>query len=520
MASNPRSSRFLFAAAVICAGVPAFGAGNVTVIYSKKAGHPTANIPGTLDLDGLPAASDWRAIEDFSVSPDGRRWVVKGRTQLGADLENVLVRGSGANGTMFAQEGQPFLGASAGELYDFFDTPSPVSFDTLGNMVFSARAKGGVTTDDEKVIFVNTADVHSLILQQSDPALGLVDVPANPTGDELFGNSIGSVQALETPELVSFVNTPITNMHSSRYPAMFRGNTAFRQSGVSLIAGEVWDDFGLSDAGGTPDAAHWYAEGDTENPNTAIDKILAVDDAVVIREGSPVAGAGTPVVADIFQSGMVSNGAWVSRGDDPLDDDWAVKDGALIAKTGDPITTGSSENWGAAFGSIACNRLGDWVLTGPTSSLDPATDTVLVLNGTHVVLREGDPVDLDNNGLFDDDAFIGRGNNTLSAIAANDLFITDTRNIYVIVQLRNSSGGDLNSNPVFGTPDAFLRISFCPGDVTRDNTVDLNDLTNLLSAFGACAGGANYLALADLDDSGCIDLVDLALLLANFGSSC
>lgn len=520
MKLNAVRSRFLLAAAAIGAAVPAFAIGNVTVIYSKKAGHPTANIPGTLDLSGLPAASDWRAIEDFSVSPDGRRWVVKGRTQLGSDLETVLVRGSGASGTMFAQEGQPFLGASAGELYDFFDTPSPVSFDTLGNMVFSARAKGGVTADDEKVIHVNSADVHSLILQQGDPALGLVDVPANTTGDEVFGNSIGSVQALETVERVSFVNTPITNLHSTRYPAMFRGNTAFRQSGVSIIGGETWDSFDLSDAGGTPDAAHWFAEGDTENPNTAIDKILAVDDAVAIREGSPVAGVGSPVVADIFQTNMVSNGSWVSRGDDPADNDWAVKDGALIAQTGGPITAGSSENWGVSFGSIAGNRVGDWVLTGTTSSADPAADTVLVLNGTHVILREGDPVDLDNNGLFDDDAFVGRGNNTLSAIAANDLFITDTRNIYVIVQLRNGSGGDVNSNPSFGTPDAFLRISFCPGDVTRDNTVDINDLTNLLSAFGSCAGGAGYAALADLDDSGCIDLVDLALLLANFGSSC
>ena len=501
-------------------GSLAASAANIEVIYSKKAGHATANIPGTLDLNGSPAASDWRAIEDFSVSPDGRRWMLKGRTQLGADLETIMLLGSGTSGTMFAQEGQPFIAASPGELYDFFDTPSPASFDTLGGFVFSARARGGVTSDDEKLISVSPAGVQTLLLQQGSPALGLVDVPANTTGDELIGNSIGSVTALETPARAMFVNTPITNLHSSRYPALFRGNTAFRQSGVSLIGGEVWDNFDLSDAGGTPDGTSWYAEGDTENPNTAIDKILAVNDMVVLREGSPVAGAGTPILADIFETEMAANGAWISRGDDPVDNDWVVMNGALIAKTGDPITPGNAENWGAVFSSIALNRQGDWVMVGNTSSADPATDNVLVINGEVVVAREGDPVDLDGNGSFDDDAFIGRGNNTLSAFAPFDLFISDTRNIYLIVQLRNGAGQDITSSPVFGTPDAFVRIAFCPGDVDHDYDVNLTDLARLLAAFGTCAGDPSYDALADLNDSGCTDLVDLATQLANFGTSC
>ncbi|MBI5863432.1 MAG: hypothetical protein HZB38_02750, partial [Planctomycetes bacterium] len=481
-------------------------AAGIEVIFSKKPGHATANIPGTLDLSGLPAASDWKAIEDFSVSPDGRRWMVKGRTQLGADLETVMVLGGGSTGTMFAQEGQPFIGGSAGELYDFFDTPSPVSFDTLGGFVFSARAKGGVTSDDEKVISVDSGGVQTLLLKQGDPALGLQDVPANPTGDELFGNSIGSVTALETADRVMFVNTPITNCHSTRYPASFRGNSAFRQSGVSVIGGEIWDTFDLSESGGTPDAAHWYSEGDTENTNTAIDKILVVDDTVMIREGSPVGGAGNPVMADIFENKMASDGTWVSRGDDPLDNDWAVRSGVLVAKTGDPITTGASELWGAVFSSIAANRVGDWVMTGNTTSADLGADNVMVLNGTHVLAREGDPVDLDGNGLFDDDAFIGRGNNTLSAFAGFDLLITDTRNIYAIIQLRDSSGVDINSNPSFGTPDAFVRIAFCPGDVDHNLIVDLNDLTALLSGFGGCAGDARYNPMTDVNDSGCTDL--------------
>lgn len=510
------------AAAIGAAGMATLtaSAAKIEVIYSKKAGHPSAVIPGTLDLGGAPAASDWRAIEDFSVSPDGRRWMVKGRTQLGSDLETILILGGGTSGTMYAQEGQPIPGIGGAELYDFFDTPSPVSFDTQGGFVYSFRAKGAPTADDEKVMTVSPAGVQTLLFTQGAALTGLDDVPANVDGDEVVGNSVGSVSALETADRVQYVNTPIGNCHSSRYPAMLRGTAAFRQSGVSMIDGEVWDNFVLDGAGCTPDGAHWFAEGDTENANTAVDGIFVVDDAVVFREGLTVAGAGTPIYADAFEYKMVSTGDWIARGDDPADNDWAVLNSSLLAKTGDPITVGNAELWGAVFSSIACNREGDWLMVGNTNSADPATDTVLVLNGTHVIAREGDPIDLDGNGAFDDDAFIGRGNNTLSAFAPFDLFISDTRNIYITLQLRNSAGADLNSVPSFGTPDAFARIAFCPGDIDHDTDVDLTDLSLLLTSFGTCAVDAGYNLLADVNDSGCIDLTDLSILLANFGTNC
>jgi hypothetical protein len=58
----------------------------------------------------------------------------------------------------------------------------------------------------------------------------------------------------------------------------------------------------------------------------------------------------------------------------------------------------------------------------------------------------------------------------------------------------------------------------CPGDVNGDRSVNLNDLTTLLSHFGAMTGAT--LADGDLDGNGNVSLSDLTILLAHFGSTC
>jgi len=486
--------------AIVGALAPRALSQNVEVIYTKHDPSPTSDIQGALDLAGAPAPTKWRAIEDFTVRPDGGDWVLKGRTRLGSDLETILVRGSGTTGTMFCQEGRPFLGAVAGELYDFFDTPSPVSYDSAGKIGFSARARGGVTTDNEKGIVVDLLGNHTQVLVQSQLLLGLSDIPANPTGDETVGNSIGSVHLLDDGRL-AYVNTPIGNCSSLRYPAFLRGDTGFQQSGVSAIGGGVWDSFGLDGAGGTPDGAHWYADGDDEGPTTT-DLIFVVDGNVILREGSPVPGSAL-IFADVFQADMATNGDYILRGDNPAgspNPQFVVRNGTKLLETGDSVD-GGTELWGTTIGAVAINASGDWAVHGRTNNADPAIDDVVVVNGV-VVMREGDAVDLDGNGMFDDDAFIGRGMNTNAAFAANDLAVTEDGYVYAIVTLRNGAGVDLNGSG-FTTPDAFVRLRFdapapmayCFGDGSGTACPCGNSgLSGNGCASSVAAGGANLAA--------------------------
>lgn len=424
-------------------------AGEIQVIFSEVDGHPTSQVPGALDLAGNPIVTEFKALEDLTFSPDGSMWIVKARNEAGSDLETMLLIGSGTSGMMLAQEGQPVAGGVAGELYDFFDASAGFTSDAT-QFAFGARARGGDSSTKEKVIKFDGAN-FTIIAQESDAANGLMDLPPAPSGDETFGNSLNSIHLLDDGR-VGFVAVTINDVHSSRRPALFYDNDAFLQSGVSPIGSDIWDSFDSDDFRTTQDGMHWFAQGDDEG-STATDDLLAVDGVVVLREGDLIPS--TSITVDgIFFTKMLPNGDWYSRGDDPANDDWAVSNGELFAATGNPITPGSPENWGDSFLAFTGNNNGDWVLVGNTDSADTATDTVIVLNGRDVVVREGDPVDLDGNGIADDDAFIGRGTDTSSAFNPNDIFLSDDGMLYFFAPLRDSMGNDLG---IFGSGgDSFL----------------------------------------------------------------
>lgn len=507
--------------------VTAADARHIEVIYTKIPTHPTSIVPGALDLNGDPEVTNFRALEDLFVSPTGSLWLLKGRTQQGSDLENIMILGSDLSGTMFAQEGQQIPDAPAGELYDFFGSGIG-RFNTLDEFAYTARARGGASATAQKVMLWDGTDFH-VIAQQGDPYDGLEDSPPANSGDELIGNSIGSLHIQDDGTLGAQDST-IQNIHSTRRPAIFYKTIdmtnfgMFHQTNVTSVP----------DLGGTPlliktltanafytapDGSAWMARGQLQTGGTTDDDVLIVNGQTVIQEGNPL-DTGLPNVASVFAIDIANNGHWYARGSFAGGGVWAVHNGVVVARTGEPITTGSSENWGATFLSFNGNSDGDWVLVGTTDNADPAVDTVMVLNGTTVLAREGDPVDLDGNGQFDDDVFIGRGNNTLSAWEPNDTVIAPNRVVYFLASIRDGAGNDLNSDPAFTSPQAFMRIvaTAIPGDINDDGMVNLADLSLLLESFGTCVGDPDYNPAADIDDDGCVGLSDLSILLSNFST--
>jgi len=470
---TPITARPLRAAAPLAALLLATSpvtAQDIEVLYTKIDASTTSDTPWTLDLGGASAPSKFRSIDDFTVSHDGSTWVLKCTNRLGDDLRNMLVLGDASADPQLAQnlaqEGQPVPTEAPGILWDFFDSGRPVAFDSSGNIGMSGRSKGPPVGQRERVMTRSAAGVWTVVLREGDPLLGLSDV--NGAGDEGLGNSVSGVHLLDDGR-VGYIVTPIQNCHSSNYPAFLRDDQGFLQSGVAMLdTGATWDTFDLGKTGGTPDGTSYYSVGDTEDPNTSLDDVFAVNNVVVFSEGQPV-DTGALLYADTFEVKMAANGNWIARGDDASDDDWCVMNGTLVTQTGMSVE-GGAESYAAVFSACAVNSNGDWALIARTDNADAGLDEVLVVNG-EVIVREGDPVDIDGNGVFDDGAFIGDGTPTSSAFAPFDLAITEDGMVYFIGRLNDGLGNDLDDSG-FSTPDAFLRIPvnlgpgepFCFGD--------------------------------------------------------
>lgn len=521
------------------------------VIYTKIPTHPSSIVPGALDLAGLPAVTNFRALEDLFVSPDGSTWVIRGRTQQGPDLETITLIGSGTSGTMLLQEGQPVPGAPT-ELIDFFGS-GVGRFDDNNNYALSLRSRGGPNTSFQKVIVYSggltpaPADFALVARGGNSPGVdlytGLVDLLPNPSGDETIGNSIGSIHLLNDGT-VGAQDSTINVIHTSRRPAIFytvpnklAGGLLtfdmFQQTGVTTFLSldgsinQTYETVGANTFYTSPDGAHWLVSASILGAPDPSDAVLVVDGQARLQEDSTV-GLSSAIVHSVVTADILSNGDWFARGLRRVagvqNGVWAARNGVLIAQTGDPVSPpfGPAENWASTFYALAGNTNGDYVLVGRTDNADLAIDDVVVYNG-EVVLREGDPIDLDNNGLYDDNVFIGRGNNTLGAFEPNDFALTDDGMLYFFPDLRDGAGVDLNSNPTFGTPQAFLRLDLapvipCPPDIFVNGEVDLDDLLAVINTFGDdCSPCTPTSCPADVDDDCDVDLDDLLFVINGWG---
>jgi len=80
-------------------------------------------------------------------------------------------------------------------------------------------------------------------------------------------------------------------------------------------------------------------------------------------------------------------------------------------------------------------------------------------------------------------------------------------------RLRIILDGGAQAHATAGVDDLAVALALCMADVTGDGVVNVTDLLDLLSAWGACAG-----CPADLDGDGDVDVTDLLDLLSAWGA--
>ncbi|MEO0661362.1 MAG: hypothetical protein AAFZ87_07495, partial [Planctomycetota bacterium] len=294
---------------------------------------------------------------------------------------------------------------------------------------------------------------------------------------------------------IGFMADNLAGVPSSRSDAVFLDGELLLHSGITVPTGQANggtqtfqniffnNRFWVSD-----DGQHWAAI-TSLNGNVATDEGIALDGHFVLQEGSVIPGSGfTSAVRDngFFGGFMDASGNWYARGKNVDDVAWLVRNGDVIAKEGDPVVPGSTElvsgrTFTATFGLVTGNSLGQYVYVAETDEPDRDRNEVVVRDGSRIVARIGDPLDIDENGVFDDDAFILFFADRNGHLADDGMWITE-------VGVRDSAGDEIGY--------AILRIDTNGSEIGTNYCTANPNSTGTPSGLGA--RGSTSVAANDL----------------------
>lgn len=445
-------------------------------------------------------------------------------------LPGAIVSGAsaGALATAVAVEGTPTPG-SAGALVTVLNDPFTT---TDGRVAFTGAVDTGLGGNnnfvwfDGAIVWLNS-DALPTVLGGAESTMGIGDggewiySPSIDTLDGVWGDQ-GEILKEEDPapgydkQFISFCSRPQMNADGAAtwisgitFPQ--GGGTIFRTlyvDGVVFIdAGTAVDGEIISNAGGLGFAYDFSRNGINlilkaviDGPTTSND-VMIVNRGIAAREGDP--------------NGSGDN--WQGFGDCKIND------------AGDYVFSGDSSGAVATDGFVALNsviiqREGDLIDGLGTLSGNPSAVAIndldqvayiwgssggeaLVLRSpnvaggvdTSVLLKVGDPVDLDGDGFADGtlDDF-----NAASTVVGPGLDLPRQCRVCVNVDATDSTGTPVEAVVCIGLPAA-------PGlvDLNGDGVVDGADLGLLLSQFGGPG-------IADFNCDGIVDGADLGILLA------
>lgn len=392
----------------------------VRVLFTDLPGLASAQVPG------LAAGTIFTTFDRPFGSPNGH-WVLTALTNLPSTEDEVVL----VDGAVGARDGT--LTGVAGSANLVVSIDRRVAINDAGQWAYAIDTDAA-TTQDEMIIKMS-GGAGSWAAEEGSPAPGIA------------GGTLGAT--LETPVitangLVGYSADLIQNVPVGQNDALILGGVALMQSGVTVptgqIGAETLENFDIDDFWMSADGNYWLSQGDLSGA-TATDGVVVFRNAVVVQEGVILPGSGFAEAVNlngIIGTHMTANARWFVRGNNATTGvDWIYSNGNVLAKVGDLVSGVAGENWSdSEFADCFFMHIGDTngnyviggVSDGPTTS-----NGVLVLNQSFVIARESDPIDLDGNGQFDDDAFFNTFGN-------DDGVLTDAGYFYVVANIKNAAG--------------------------------------------------------------------------------
>lgn len=501
-------ARATFALLIGCVALLASqSGGSIVVIYSEIAADASSQVPAGA---GVPAGTLFEAFDRPYRSPDGTSWIMSADTNLATTEDEIIIVGAGAAGATVVREGTASGSPTLGELVGLIDRN--LGLTNTGEYVFATNSNGPTAADEYIVLFDGANWIAAAQEGMTVPTMATEALGSSLDSPSILSD--GMTVAYRAPSTVGTLGTDFDDF-------LIRGAGIDAQEGTdipgnqALGAAETWDNFDLQDYYVSSDGLTYLAQGDLSGATTG-DDVVVVNGDVVIQEDSLVPNTGLiSPISTITEALMAPNGHWFVRGGNDDGQDWVVSNGTLVALRDEPISLGKAETFSdapfaATFFSMTADNNGNYVVGGTTSHTDVEADAVLVLNGTTVLARQGDPVDLDGNGANDDNVFIDIFNN-------DDMFLTDGGELYFTADLYDNLGTALGQG--------FLRLDTtrfapCPGDIVPvpgDGLVNVQDLLQMLADWGGCFGSCENSCRSDLNGDCMVNVVDLLILLGQWG---
>ncbi|MBL8880406.1 MAG: hypothetical protein JNG88_14935 [Phycisphaerales bacterium] len=439
----------------------------VEVIYCNVPGQTTQQVPG---IDGARFRAGFtNQFERPFRSQDGRRWALTARVaDVSSDQDQVLIIGGDVTGMTVVQKGVTEI--EPGRVIDLSGIDPRVAISDAGVFVFTANLTGD--TADDEVVVVGDLQSRAVILREGQ------SIDSAIAGARL-GPFLDACTIDNETHAVGVRGVQLQGVPIPQSTALLVNNaaTAAIQTGVSVPTPGVnpWTTLFAQSLYCDDTCGRWIATGQVVGGASSND-VIAVNGGIVIREGAALAPFTSPVVGIGLMSEMISNGSWFARGSNLDGMDWIVNNGALIATGNSLVPRGfateryNDTRYSPTWFHMAGNYHGDFVIGGTTDFPDSRRNAVLVWNNEFVVLRKGDPVDLNGNGLADDDTFVELFND-------EDGFLTEDGYFYFTCDIRK---GPAPVGQIFGR--IAVVIPGQRGDMNCDGVVNNFDIDAFIIA--------------------------------------
>ena len=364
------------------------------VHHTMMAGVPQYEVPG------FPG-QHFIGLYNSSASLNGLHYAMV--AAISGSPSTVLI----VDGHVLLSEGQAAPWAPSEYVFNL--STREVAIDDFGQVVINCRTTGGSVSADNYIVRskADGNDLWEVLKMESSPVTNLPAYSYNyftyPTVDSIGGlgflaNDISGAPNAED-DILEYQNT-IVAQEGVDAPLS-------QMSGLNEVYGGSFSQFQVNSGG-----LDWTTLA-TLTPNA--NRVLVHNNEVKVQTGYSVPGTSLPAIQAIENAGIDGAGRWYSIARIASNNGQAcLRDGAVIAQSDMAVWPGAGESWAPTM-SFSVNRgntKGDYFVVGNVGNF-PTWTPALVHNGSEFLWRYNDQVDVDGNGLYDDNtvvmSFVGPG---------------------------------------------------------------------------------------------------------------